>query len=155
MAGKKGVEISEAQGLAGHLEHSKRPRVRRQHAHMLKHSCACWRHTWARRFQCSHGGVLNLHTVGFSACQTTTHITRQHTAKHNTAKHSTQQSTTQHTTRQHLYRTLNTTQHALSRHTRTTQHNTTHLTPNPHPIHTLHTHTRPTLPHQHHRPTPT
>ena len=98
---------------------------------------------------CTHGGVLNLHTVGFSACQTTSHTTRQHSAKHNT-----QQSTTHskaqhfhrtHNTWQHLHRTHNATQHALSRHTHG-QHSTTQ--------HTSHrTHTRPT--HQHHRPTPT
>ena len=43
--------------------HSKRPRVCRHHAHMLKSMCACCWHTRGR-FECTHGGVLNLHTGG-------------------------------------------------------------------------------------------
>ena len=48
---------------------SKRPRVCRQHAHVCFDMCAWCPHT-RRRFECTHGGVLNLHT-GFSTCHTT------------------------------------------------------------------------------------
>ena len=41
--------------------HSKRPRVCRQHAHMLFNMCAWCRYT-RRRFECTHGGVLDGHT---------------------------------------------------------------------------------------------
>ena len=41
--------------------HSKRPRECRQHAHMLFNMCVCCRYT-RRRFECTHGGVLNGHT---------------------------------------------------------------------------------------------
>ena len=76
---------------------SKRPRVCRHHAHMLKSMCACCRHTRGR-FECTHGGVLSLHT-GFSACHTT-HHTPHHTTPH---KHhtNTQPHTTTHTHHQH------------------------------------------------------
>ena len=87
--------------------------------------------------------TVNLHTVGFSACQTTSHTIRQH--DNTTTKHNTQQSTTQH--------------NALSRHTHThmgntAQHNTLHTEPTPH-AHIAHPHQTHPLPHQHHRPTPT
>ena len=36
---------------------SKRPRVNRHHAHMFQHMCAWCRHA-RRRFECTHGGVL-------------------------------------------------------------------------------------------------
>ena len=78
--------------------YSKRPRVCRHHAHMLKHVCVWWG---------THGDVLSGHT-GFSACHThhTTHHTA-HTAHHNKTQH-------------------NTTQHNTTHHNNTTQHNTTH-----------------------------
>ena len=58
--------------------HSKRPRVCRHHAHMLKHMCA-WCRCTRGRFGRTHGG--------FSACDTT------HTPHHNT-HHTTTQDTT-------------------------------------------------------------
>ena len=54
--------------------HSKRPRVSRHHAHMLKHMCA-----WCR---CTRGRFGRTHGF-FSACDTT-HTTPQHTPHHNT-----------------------------------------------------------------------
>ena len=53
---------------------SKRPRVYRYHAHMLKHMCACCRHT-GRRFECSHADVLHRHTYR----HTQTHTENTHT----------------------------------------------------------------------------
>ena len=55
--------------------------------------------TWCRgRFECTHGGVLSLHT-GFSACHTTRHtphhITQPHTNTHDDT-HTTQTHTTSH-----------------------------------------------------------
>ena len=41
----------------------KRPRVYRQHAHTFFNMCAWCRHT-RRRFECTHGGVLDGHTAG-------------------------------------------------------------------------------------------
>ena len=54
--------------------HSKRPRVYWHHAHMLKHMCACCRHTRAR---------LNVHTEVFSVPHHTAHT------QHNTESHTT------------------------------------------------------------------
>ena len=84
--------------------HSKRPRVIRQHAHMLKSMRACCRITQGR-FECTHGDVLNLHTGVFSV-------------PHHTA-HTQPRTTTPQTTPQ--------TPHALPH---TTEHNITHnITP--------------------------
>ena len=46
--------------------HSKRPRVCRQHAHMLFNMCACCWYTRGR-FERTHGNVLNAHTGGSSS----------------------------------------------------------------------------------------
>ena len=71
---------------------STRPHVYRHHAHMLFNMCACCRHTRGR-FECTHGGVLSLHT-GFSACHTPLH---NHHTPHTTTHHDHQQhSTTTH-----------------------------------------------------------
>ena len=106
---------------------------------MCFNMCACCRHTRGR-FECTHGGVLNLQTVDFPACQPTSHVTRHTT----TRQHDT-------TTRQHDKHTAkhNTTQYTLSRHTHG-QHSTTQLTshrthtrptPDPHVAHAHQTHT--------------
>ena len=66
---------------------SKRARVYRHHAHMLKHVCAwCW--YTRRRVERTHGDVWSGHT-GFSACHTphTTHTTPQHKTQHTTTHH--------------------------------------------------------------------
>ena len=63
--------------------HPKRPRVCRQHAHMLGSMCACCWHTRGR-IEFTHGGVLTLHT-GFLACHTTRHT--PHHATHHTQPH--------------------------------------------------------------------
>ena len=64
----------------------KRHRVCPQHAHMLTSMCACSRHT-RRCFECTHGGVLSLHTE-FSACHTTRHTHHTHHTHHtNTTTH--------------------------------------------------------------------
>ena len=105
---------------------SKRPRVYRHHAHTLLNMCACCRHTRGR-FECTHGGVLSLHT-GFSACHTTTNTDthqhtptpQQHTTQHNTHKQPTP-STHTHTHTKHTPRPPTT-----SRPHRHTPHNTTH-----------------------------
>ena len=67
--------------------HSKRPCVYRHHARMLKSMCVCCRHT-RRRFECTHGGVLSLHT-GFSACHTTHHTHNNNTPHNSTQTHTT------------------------------------------------------------------
>ena len=69
-------------------------RVYRHHAHMLKHMCAWCRHTQGR-FECTHGGVLNVYTVLFSRFFTvpqhtnTQHDHQQH-HDHNDTHHITQ-----------------------------------------------------------------
>ena len=92
---------------------SKRPRVYRHHAHMLKHMCAWCRHTRGR-FECAHGGrFLNVHTVFFhfsSACRNTHKHAQTHTHTHTHQTHTTTTNNTTTTT------------------THTTQHNTTHNT---------------------------
>ena len=71
-------------------ERSKRPRVYRHHAHMLKHMCAWCRYTRGR-FECTHGkrferthqDVVDAYTPSLS------HPTQQHSTKHNTTQHRT------------------------------------------------------------------
>ena len=78
---------------------SKRHRVYRHHAHMLKHMCAWCRYT-RRRLEPTHGDVLNVHTeaflnphTGFStifqraATHTNTH--HDHNDTHHTTHHTT------------------------------------------------------------------
>ena len=80
---------------------SKRHRVYRHHAHMLKSMCPAY----TGRFECTHGGVLSLHTGVFSV-PTTRHTphthnnTQPHTATHTTHKH-TQTHTNTHNTQRH------------------------------------------------------
>ena len=91
---------------------SKRPRVYRHHAYMFQHMCAWCRHTRGR-LECTHGDVLNLHTVTFlnphtgfprffsvpqhtHTHQTHTTTTKQH-HDHNDTHH-----TTQHNTQHHM-----------------------------------------------------
>ena len=113
----------------------------------VEHVWACCRHT-QRRFECTHGGVVSLHTVGFSACQTTVHNT---TTPHNSkaaqthTHHAHTQTLTAHRDKQThpLYTTHNThktrTQHTTHAHqpfkphttpthraSYTTHHDTTH-----------------------------
>ena len=75
---------------------SKRPRVYRHHAHMLKHMCAWCRHTRGR-FECTHVDVLNPHT-GFSTffqrAATHTKNTQTHTHTHQTHTTTTNNTTT-------------------------------------------------------------
>ena len=63
---------------------SKRHRVCRHHAHMLKHVCAWCRHTRGR-FECTNGYVLDGHTGFFSVSHHTTLHTQQDT-RHNTPR---------------------------------------------------------------------
>ena len=69
---------------------SKRPRVYRHHAHMLKHVCAWCRHTRGR-FECTHGGVFEsthgLFFHVFSACRNTHKHAHTQTQHHNTQHH--------------------------------------------------------------------
>ena len=72
---------------------SKRPRVYRHHAHMLKHMCA-WRRYTRGRFEPTHEDVLNVHTEPFLNPDTGFfHVfqraaTHKHTQTHtNTHKH--------------------------------------------------------------------
>ena len=70
------------------------------HAHMLKHMCAWCRYT-RRRFERTHGGVLNLHTVPLlpspaphpihPSANTHTQTQHKHTQQHTTTHHSTTQ----------------------------------------------------------------
>ena len=76
---------------------SKRPRVYRHHAHMLKHLCACCQHRWGR-FECSHADVLDGHT-GVTHRETRTRTdTHWHTENTHT------QDTHGHTHRKHATR---------------------------------------------------
>ena len=100
--------------------HSKRPRVYRHHAHMCFNMCAWCRHT-RRRFECTHGSVLNLHTV-FSACHTTWHTPRHTTTHHDTPRHT----TTHHDTPRHTTTHHHTPPHTLHKHIQ--PHTTTHTT---------------------------
>ena len=84
---------------------SKRHRVYRHHAHMLKHMCEWCRHTRGR-FECTHGGrFVHTHTVFFtffSACRNknthtpNTHSDHQQHHDHNDTHHTTPQHTTPH-----------------------------------------------------------
>ena len=62
-------------GVVWHVQHTfrlyiqKRPRVYRHHAHMLKHMCA-WCPYTRKRFERTHGDVLDGHTGLFSVSQT-------------------------------------------------------------------------------------
>ena len=102
---------------------SKRPRVYRHHAHMLKSMCAWCRYT-RRRFECTRGC--------FSAW--THHNTQQH---HNTnQQHTTSQQHKPHTTTHH-----NNTPHHINTNQTQTKHTTTHhhhTTPTTHNTTTTH-----------------
>ena len=78
---------------------SKRLRVHRHHAHMLKHMCA-WCPYTRRRFECTHGAVFES-THGFS-----TFFFRmpQHTQTHTTTTNNTTTITTQHHTTHNITR---------------------------------------------------
>ena len=83
--------------------HSKRPRICRHHAHMLKHVCAWCRYTRGRgRFERTHGDVLSGHTGFFSVSHTTHHTTTQDTTYHNTTPTTRPQ---HHTEKEHRERT--------------------------------------------------
>ena len=73
---------------------SKRPRVYRHHAHMFQHMCAWCRHS-RRRFQCTHGGVLEANT-GFSTFFSVPQHTHTHTPHqaHTTTTNNTTTTTT-------------------------------------------------------------
>ena len=110
------------------------PCVRATRLH-VEHMWACFRHTCGR-FECTHLGVLNLHAVGFSACQTAPRTTPHHTktAKHNTL--------------QNKKRTFIT--HARSTHTHRETHTHTCAAPQTHHTHhTHHAHNTHTTHHEH------
>ena len=100
---------------------SKRPRVYRHHVHMLKHKSARCRYTLGR-FERTHGGVLDEHTEGLSACLTTPHTHHDHDDNHSHSdshndttdhtKDTTTTATTTTTTR-HTPQTTPQTSHAL------------------------------------------
>ena len=100
-----------------------------------------------KRFEPTHGDVLNLHTFFFRAPRRTTH----HTLRTNTSTNTTDNDTAQHSTPQHqnTKRTSHThSQHMHhSQHTRTTISTHTHNTRHVH----IHTHTPPSH-HTYHTP---
>ena len=101
--------------------------------------CAHLSHMWAcchykrRRFECTHGGVVDGHRVFQRVTPRTTHPHTTHHTPHNTHTHSTQHHTpqqhniphniTHHTTQHHTPQHINTTPH----HTRTTISSRTHF----------------------------
>ena len=90
---------------------------------------ACCRYT-RRRPDRTHGGVLNGHTGGFSACQASPHTTCTHTTPHTTCTHNTQHHTHTQTqpTQQHNTTQSHTTPHAHTTHNTTCTHHTHHST---------------------------
>ena len=120
-----------------------------------------------RRLERTHGGVLNLHTEGFSACQAAhTHTNQHNTTPHhtpptedtqhnNTTTHNNTHNTTTHNTIQHHITCAQPCQHTHihihTYNTHTTQLNTTtHTTPhNTHCTHTTPQHTHYTHTHIH------
>ena len=92
---------------------------------------ACCRYT-RRRPDRTHGGVLNVHTGGFSACQAspTPHVHTQNTnTQHHMYTHTKKQHTTHptdtHTHHQHNHMFTTTRQHDTTTHNTTCAHNTT------------------------------
>ena len=108
---------------------SRRLRVYRENARV---SNAFSRYT-RRRLERTHGGGLNLHTEGVSACQAAPHHTKQHNTTHTT---------------HHQQRTKHNVHTATSHHTRTTMPKHTR-TPHMH-IH-IHVHTPPSRHTMHNR----
>ena len=78
--------------------HSKRPRVYRHHAHMLKHMCAWCRQTRGR-FECTHGGVFESTHVFFSRFFSVPEHTQTHTNTRPTTTPRPQRHTPHNTTR--------------------------------------------------------
>ena len=80
----------------------KRPRVCRHHAHTLKHLCDWCRHT-RRRFERTHGDVLDGHTGVLQRVTPHTTPHTHHNTRHNTTTHNTttKNSTTHHNNNHH------------------------------------------------------
>ena len=115
--------------------HSKRPPcVLAKRPHMFNVMAFC--RYIRRRFECTHGGVLNLSTGGVPACQAAPHTekhalhTRATPAQDTTRQDKTRQDKTRHDTTRHKRHTHNATQ----------QHPHHHLTQHTHTHHTPHTH---------------
>ena len=104
--------------------HPQRLRVCLQNAPHAQSMWGVCRHI-RRRVECTHGGVLNLHTVFFCV---------PHQSHNNTQQHTTP---TQHTTPPQTHTTTQ------QQHNNNTTHNTTHNT-------TQHTHTHEQLTHKQH-----
>ena len=89
-----------------------------------------------RRLERTHGGVLNLHTEGFSACQP------HHTKQHNTTQNTTPP--TKHTS--HAHNHVNTHTHHTYTYTYTYTYTHVHIYVHTH-VHTTNRHTTHTTPH--------
>ena len=101
-------------------------------------TCGRFRYT-QRRPERTHGGVLNLHTEGFSACQAAPHHTHTPTPHTTNRTHNTATQRTHHTT--HHMRTT------MSTHTPRTPR-TTHCTPTQHITTHTHNNTPQNTPHK-------